>query len=387
MSYDASQYSAEQQAVIAALANKVYGVPDNAVLTDYIPGLRVTAGMFNDRNAQVDAVVSYLEDVRRDEITRAQTAEAYLDDKFARLAAGLAPSPNWIMTMYEGNLTSTTLSFATGEAAIGGGYFPLPAPNTPITFTGGTPQCLVANDSGDLVIKPEAYSANIHEVVVGTWNGSAYTPAPVTIPRAGGTMNLTVDPEPAHAIFAGPTTGSPASPTFRALVIGDMPAAVARTDGDVALAGSLALSGTSPTLSRAAAAPTSGTHGQGDVVWATAPVEGDPLGWVCTAAGTPGTWVPVTFIPKVRTVGGSASMDNQDVILQVSASAPALITLPGSTWPTGKEVTVKDISGTATVNTITFAPGSGTSLGETPTIDADYGSKTFYMSGLVWRVR
>lgn len=39
-----------------------------------------------------------------------------------------------------------------------------------------------------------------------------------------------------------------------------------------------------------AAAPTSGSWLQGDVVYNTAPAPGGWVGWVCTATGTPGTW-------------------------------------------------------------------------------------------------
>lgn len=38
------------------------------------------------------------------------------------------------------------------------------------------------------------------------------------------------------------------------------------------------------------AAPTTGTWAAGDVVYNTAPTAGGYLGWVCTTAGTPGTW-------------------------------------------------------------------------------------------------
>jgi hypothetical protein len=39
-----------------------------------------------------------------------------------------------------------------------------------------------------------------------------------------------------------------------------------------------------------AAAPTTGTWAQGDVVWNTGASAGGSPGWVCTTAGTPGTW-------------------------------------------------------------------------------------------------
>lgn len=38
------------------------------------------------------------------------------------------------------------------------------------------------------------------------------------------------------------------------------------------------------------AAPVSGTHVKGSIVWNTNPTAGGFIGWVCTTAGTPGTW-------------------------------------------------------------------------------------------------
>ena len=45
-----------------------------------------------------------------------------------------------------------------------------------------------------------------------------------------------------------------------------------------------------PTVLRYTAAPTTGTWAVGDRVWKTAPAAGGAPGWVCTTAGTPGTW-------------------------------------------------------------------------------------------------
>jgi hypothetical protein len=41
---------------------------------------------------------------------------------------------------------------------------------------------------------------------------------------------------------------------------------------------------------RQSAAPTTGTWRVSDIVWNNAPAAGQPPGWVCTVAGTPGTW-------------------------------------------------------------------------------------------------
>ena len=38
------------------------------------------------------------------------------------------------------------------------------------------------------------------------------------------------------------------------------------------------------------AAPTTGTWRVGDKVWDVTPSAGGTMGWVCTTAGTPGTW-------------------------------------------------------------------------------------------------
>ncbi len=44
-------------------------------------------------------------------------------------------------------------------------------------------------------------------------------------------------------------------------------------------------------ITNGTAAPTTGTWKVGDQVWDSTPVSGQPMGWVCSVAGTPGTWV------------------------------------------------------------------------------------------------
>ncbi len=53
--------------------------------------------------------------------------------------------------------------------------------------------------------------------------------------------------------------------------------------------GSLELNG--KTFTTLSAAPTTGTWKVGDHVFNSAPAVGSPKGWICTVAGTPGTWV------------------------------------------------------------------------------------------------
>lgn len=75
------------------------------------------------------------------------------------------------------------------------------------------------------------------------------------------------------------------------------------------------------------AAPTTGTWAAGDRCWNVAPASGSPVGWMCTAAGTPGTWVPMPNL-------GSASTDvfgKRAAYSAVTAAATATIAA-ANTW-------------------------------------------------------
>lgn len=53
------------------------------------------------------------------------------------------------------------------------------------------------------------------------------------------------------------------------------------------------------------AIPTAGTWKVGDIVWNSAPTAGGNIGWICTTAGTPGTWTPFGFAD----ISGSTTYD------------------------------------------------------------------------------
>ena len=67
-------------------------------------------------------------------------------------------------------------------------------------------------------------------------------------------------------------------------------ALVVLTTGNVSRAQLFNTAGEQPTVFRGTAAPTAGTWAVGHTVWNSAPAVGQPIGWVCSAAGTPGTW-------------------------------------------------------------------------------------------------
>jgi len=45
-----------------------------------------------------------------------------------------------------------------------------------------------------------------------------------------------------------------------------------------------------PLTRSAKAAPTTGSHRRGDIIYNNEPVGGGTVGWVCVTAGDPGTW-------------------------------------------------------------------------------------------------
>lgn len=65
-----------------------------------------------------------------------------------------------------------------------------------------------------------------------------------------------------------------------------------------------------------AAAPVAGTWAVGDIVWNTAPAAGGNLGWICTTAGTPGTWQRFGF----------ARLENSKVFDPATVAAGAEVT-------------------------------------------------------------
>jgi Pectate lyase superfamily protein len=77
----------------------------------------------------------------------------------------------------------------------------------------------------------------------------------------------------------------------------------------------------------AAAAPTTGTWEVGDITFNSNAASGSNIGWVCTAAGTPGTWS--TFGPiDMSVMSGNATFDPPN--LAPGASASSTITVKGA---------------------------------------------------------
>jgi hypothetical protein len=101
--------------------------------------------------------------------------------------------------------------------------------------------------------------------------------------------NRCMSTTPTNSIFLGQVLGSPVILTnnyFNKAVFADVPADI--TDGKLILQNNVESNSFQST--RQAAAPTTGTWRVGDIVYNNAPASAGYVGFVCTVAGTPGTW-------------------------------------------------------------------------------------------------
>jgi hypothetical protein len=132
------------------------------------------------------------------------------------------------------------------------------------------------------------------------------------------------------------------------------------------------------------AAPVAGTFTAETVTRNTAMSSGEPFGWVCVTAGTPGVHLPFGFTTNGRiiTATGAALTVNDDVVFSnPSAGAARNLQLP-ATGIRGKLLTVKDSKGDANVNNIVV---SGTvDGGANYTISTAYGFATFVWNDTDW---
>lgn len=108
------------------------------------------------------------------------------------------------------------------------------------------------------------------------------------------------------------------------------------------------------------AAPTTGTWQVGDIVTNDTPAAGEPTFWVCTAAGTPGTWVPVGFIPasSVSTVAAAAAVTPADSLVNIDTGAFNLTLTAPTSVQVGSTISICNDSAGA----VTLIPGTGVTI-------------------------
>jgi len=68
------------------------------------------------------------------------------------------------------------------------------------------------------------------------------------------------------------------------------------------------------------APPTSGTWLAGDVIWNAAPEFNGPAGWICTARGPRGTWIPLPVAGDGQAVIAMSDSDQTLSVPEISAN-------------------------------------------------------------------
>lgn len=177
-------------------------------------------------------------------------------------------------------------------------------------------------------------------------------PNPIT---TTGTFAVTLANAAANAVFVGPTSGSPAAPTFRSLVAADIAAAGTLSNNTSGNAGTATQLASAPTLCSGGSAPT-GIVANGNSTGCTAYVQGSPLTANQYTVGAGGSTVAVTgaaivanmasnlatSVSGLPSAGGTVNV-NQNVTLSSnvtsSSGTATVVNLPGVTiTPSGNKI-------------------------------------------------
>lgn len=101
------------------------------------------------------------------------------------------------------------------------------------------------------------------------------------------------------------------------------------------------------------AKPTTGTWIVGDIAWNTAPGTMGPMGWLCTTAGSPGTWLRLMGsddgVITINDADQALTLDRRKTVVYLSdLTADRLVTLPAdSSAPEGDSITIRRAGGGA----------------------------------------
>lgn len=126
-----------------------------------------------------------------------------------------------------------------------------------------------------------------------------------------------------------------------------------------------------PVFGFATAIPTDTTqqYSQGTLLINSDPRAGTPFGWLCTAAGKPGTWIPLmaTDQSSFTNLTAAGALSAGTTFGKVTNTAAATYTLaPAASYAAGAILTLISIGGAAS----TFAPATGNAVAGASAITA-----------------
>lgn len=133
------------------------------------------------------------------------------------------------------------------------------------------------------------------------------------------------------------------------------------------------------------AAPTTGTWNKADMVINQSPTAGQPWGWVCTVAGTPGTWVPLMQVQGTATaIATISTIPSTARFATLTSNAAGTYTLsPSASYAPGSLIQFIVTNNVAT----TFAAAAGNQIVGTAAVTAANAPVSFVMDGVTQAFR
>lgn len=130
-----------------------------------------------------------------------------------------------------------------------------------------------------------------------------------------------------------------------------------------------------------------GSFNPGDKVENVAPGIGQPPGWICTVAGSPGTWRPDLggLIPTTTKTAAYAFDPKNDMAVVLSTGGGTVaLTLPDPATCPGSIVMVSRAG--ANNGTVTAGAGKLAGANTTLTLSTDSAGATLFSDGTLWRI-
>lgn len=113
----------------------------------------------------------------------------------------------------------------------------------------------------------------------------------------------------------------------------------------------------------------------GDIQWNNTPTYGSPAGWICTVAGSPGTWVTFGALgggtAALTTTATSGTLSSGYNMILLNPASTGTYTLPNVTnYASGGSLLIKNIASGSTTLTPIASAGGGTNTYEATSIAA-----------------